>query len=267
MQNTQGPVPDRRPESAEGAEARPTVVLVHGTRMSRAQWDRYPALLPGVDVLSVDLPGHGDRAGEEFTEEAALRTIDDAVARAGVATAPVLVGHSLGGYLAMMWAAEHPRALAALVLVGASAVPAGPLTGLYRGFARLLPVVGPDRMARVVNRLLRALGAERGPGAAPLPDGAGYAALPAAWALVMRRARPELLTGVEAPVVLVNGQLDQMRVHVRRFARACQDPRLVLVPRASHLLPLTHPEQVARVVREVLDGHRSGPAVAPTLEE
>lgn len=220
--------------------------------MSAAQWEPYRTLLPEIDLVTIDLPGHGARVDEAFTREAALSTIDDAVAMASSnGAAPVLAGHSLGGYLSMMWAAQHPGALSSLVLLGATADPRGPLTGVYRGFARVLPAVGEDRMARGANAVMRALGA-RGEHAELLPDGRAYAALPAAWELIITEARPELLTSVGCPVVLVNGQFDQMRLHVRRFAAAARDARVVTIPRASHLMPATHPQQVARVLREAV---------------
>lgn len=227
--------------------------------MSRKQWAPYAVLLRGVELQTVDLPGHGERAGEEFTREAALATVDEAV-RAVRGTGdedpegrvrPVLAGHSLGGYLAAMWAADHPRDLGALVLIGATADPAGPLTGVYRGFARAVPHLDAEKMARRMNLLFRALGA-RGEHAAALPDGAGYAALPAAWRLIIDEAGPDVLREVECPVWLVNGQLDQMRLHVRRFAAACADPHVVTIPRATHLMPATHPDQLAAVLREAV---------------
>lgn len=227
-----------------------TLLLLHGTRMSRAQWEPYRELLPGIEVVTVDLPGHGERVGEEFTRETALETVRAAVEQAG--ERPVLAGHSLGGYLATMWAAEHPDALGALVLVGATADPSGPLTGVYRAFARAVPHLDAERTARRMNALMRRLGAT-GEHAAALPDGAAYAALPAAWDLVMAEASPELLRDIPCPVVLVNGQVDQMRIHVRRFAACAQDPYVFTIPRATHLLPATHPEQLAAVLRRSVE--------------
>lgn len=233
------------------------LILLHGTRMSRRQWGPYQALLPGVELHTVDLPGHGERAGEEFTREAAMATVDDAVraAHRDGDPRPVLAGHSLGGYLAAMWAAEHAQHLRALVLIGATADPGGPLTGLYRGFARILPRLDPEKTARRMNLLFRGLGA-RGEHADLLPDGSGYAALPAAWQLVMDEADPALLSRVDCPVWLVNGQYDQMRIHVRRFAAAAADPHVVTVPRATHLMPATHPDQLAAILRQVVDAVR-----------
>lgn len=229
----------------------PRLVLVHGTRMNAHQWDVYRGLLPGVEIVTPDLPGHGDRVGEEFTREAALATIAEAVGtdrRRPV----VLVGHSLGGYLAMLYAAAHPRAIDRLVLVGATADPASPLTLVYRGFAAVLPHVGPERMARAVNRLMRVLGV-RGEMADALPDGAAYAALPAAWRLVIDECGPGLLTHVGCPVVLVNGQWDQMRIHARRYAAAAPLAQTVTIPRATHLLPSTHVPALLEVLRACVD--------------
>lgn len=233
------------------------LILLHGTRMSQRQWRPYEELLPDLPLVTRDLPGHGERAGEKFTREAALATVDEAVAQARELGEgpPVLAGHSLGGYLGAMWAAQHPHDLGALVLVGASADPAGPLTGLYRGFARALPHLDPERTARWMNVLFRGLGT-KGEHAELLPDGSAYAALPAAWQMVIDDCGPDLLQEVDCPVWLVNGQLDQMRIHARRFAAAARDPHVVTVPRASHLMPATHPEQVAAALRSAVAGAR-----------
>lgn len=240
----------------------PRLVLVHGTRMNGAQWAPYRRRLTGVDISTPDLPGHGVRAHEDFTGEAALATIEEAV-RGAAGRPVVLVGHSLGGYLCTMYAAAHPRDLAGLVLVGATADPAGPLTGLYRGFARLLPHIGAERMASTMNRVMRVLGA-RGEVGESLPDGAAYRALPAAWQLVIEEAGPALLEQVETPLVLVNGQFDQMRLHVRRFAAAAAGPvRTVTIPRATHLLPATHVPQLSAVLEQVVDAvAQAGPSPA-----
>lgn len=226
----------------------PLLVLVHGTRMDHTQWESYPQLLPEAEIVPVDLPGHGLRVGESFTADSAVAVIAEAVAGAGPGQPVVLAGHSLGGYMAQVFAVRHPGALRALVLIGASAEPSGPLTVPYRGFARLLPRVGAHRMARIANRVMRCLGADP----ADLPGPEGYAVLPEAWQAVFEECRAEQLGQVDCPVVLLNGQFDQMRVHARRYAGAARSARVVTVPRASHLLPLTHPEQVAQVLREAV---------------
>lgn len=227
------------------------LVLVHGTRVSRTQWDlpAYEVLRSRFEVVTPDLPGHGARAGQRFTTAAAVQAIATAVESGDPGPPVVLAGHSLGGYMAMAYAAEHPRRLAGLALIGASAVPRGAGAAAYRGFAALVPRVGEERMARLANRVLRALA---GPQvlATALAGGASYEATADAWAAVMADCRPQLLAGLDCPVLLLNGQLDHIGVHARLFAAQCRQPEVVVVPRATHLLPLTHPEAVARALAD-----------------
>lgn len=230
------------------------LILVHGTRFDSRQWSGYAERLPDADVVTVDLPGHGDRVGEPWTDEAAVDVVARAVEATGRADA-VLAGHSLGGYVATTYAQRHPDRIGALVLLGATADPSRhpALRRTYTGFARALTAVGPDRMAVATNAMLRRLGA------APedVPGTAGYAALPAAWAGTMASASAEQLRGLPCPVFLVGGQFDQLRIDARHYASMCADARIRVIPRASHLAPLTHRDEVAAVLREALAAARS----------
>ncbi|MGC5584337.1 alpha/beta fold hydrolase [Ornithinimicrobium sp. W1679] len=227
---------------------RPLLVLVHGSRFSRRQWSGYAAQLPSADVVAVDLPGHGERVGMAFTVGSALDVIDEAVRSGGPGRRVVLAGHSLGGYLASLYAAEHPGTLAGLVLLGATGDPAGRLTGVYTGFAKLLPRVGFERMARLANAVIRALGARP----EDLPDAAAYPVLGDAWDAVVERCGPHVLTTVDCPVTIANGRWDQMRIHAARFAAAAPQARVVVVEGASHLFPLTHRAATVETLRRAL---------------
>ena len=239
------------------------LVLVHGSQLSGAQWSRYSALLgPDVELVVPDLPAHGSRRHEEFTWEGALGVIEEAVEGGDVAVPVVLAGHSLGGYLAMAWASEHPQRLAGLALLGSSAVPAGPGAALYRAIARVEARLGVDRMSRALDRQFDTL--LPGELAAGIKEaGYGFDGIPAAWAGVMGLCRPSMLAEVTAPVLLVNGQLDQLRVDARRFARAARSARwvhVVTVRRGLHVFPLTHPNETAAALWELLTAVRHAPA-------
>lgn len=235
------------------------VVLVHGSQLSAAQWWRYAALLgPDVELAVPDLPAHGSRRDEPFTWERALEVVGEAVDGGDPQVPVVLVGHSLGGYLAMAYAAAHPQRLSGLALLGASAVPAGPGAALYRAIASVEQRLGVDRMSRALDRQFAAL----------LPDelaavikeaGYGFDGIPAAWAGVMGLCRPEMLGEVTCPVLLVNGQLDQLRVDVRRYVRAARSARwvrVVTVRHGLHVFPLTHPHETAAALWEVVTAAR-----------
>jgi len=221
------------------------LVLVHGLRLSSTQWaPQLPLLRDHVDLTLVDLPGHGARAAEEFTLGRCVEVIDEAVRSVPEGVPVVLVGHSLGGYAAMAYAAWRPGTLDGLVLAGASATPTGPGAAVYRGVAALTDRLGPARMTRVNDRVLHRLyPAER---VDPVIAG-GYFFAPtaAAWREVMTHCRPSMLEHVQCPVLLLNGQFDQLRVGARAYLRACPTAREAIIRRAGHLTNLDQPEAFA----------------------
>jgi pimeloyl-ACP methyl ester carboxylesterase len=233
------------------------LVLVHGSRLSSTQWAPQVLLLRDeVGLTLVDLPGHGARAAETFTLARSAEVIEEAVDAVAPGTPVVLVGHSLGGYAAMAYAADHPDTLAGLVLAGASATPTGPGAAVYRGVAALTNRLGPERMTRVNDRVLHRLyPAERIDPV--IAGGYFFAPTPAAWREVMTRCRPSMLAHVRYPVLLLNGQFDQFRIGTRAFLRACPRARTEIVRRAGHLSNLDQPEAFAdallRFTRRVAD--------------
>ncbi len=96
-----------------------TVVLLHGYLESLDVWDGFTELLaPQVRVVAVDLPGHGisEVKGEVHTMEFMADTVHAAMEALGVGRA-VVVGHSMGGYVALEMLRKYPETLAGLVLL------------------------------------------------------------------------------------------------------------------------------------------------------
>lgn len=232
---------------------RTRVILVHGSRLASSQWaPQLPLLGSSVEVVLVDLPGHGTRGGEAFTLRRCIEVIDEAVAGASREQKVVLVGHSLGGYAAMAYAAERGSRLDGLVLAGCSTTPTGVGAAIYRRVAALTDRIGPDRMTRLNDRVLRRLyPSER---IEPVIAG-GYWFEPtaAAWSEVMTHCRPSMLSGLTCPVLLLNGQFDQFRLGTRAFVKACPQARVQIIPKATHLACLDQPEAFARAVLDVVD--------------
>lgn len=236
------------------------LVLVHGTQLSAAQWHGYAARLgPAVEVVTPDLPAHGTRRDEEFTWEGALAVIDEAVRSAPPRRPVVLGGHSLGGYLAMAWAARHPDALAGLVPMGSCAIPRGPGAAAYRLWGRLAQRLGPERMTTVMDRQFDRFVPDAEHVLAMRQAGYTVAGMGPSWQGVMTEIRPELLGDVSCPIWFVNGQFDQLRINAKAFAGAARrSPRVtvVMIPRAPHIFPMTHPTETTNVLARALSaGH------------
>ena len=95
------------------------VVLLHGYLESMLVWDDFVPLLTrgGVRVVTLDLPGHGisEVKGEVHTMDYLARVVYDAMQVLGIERA-VVVGHSMGGYVALAFAEAFPQACDGLVL-------------------------------------------------------------------------------------------------------------------------------------------------------
>ncbi|MFZ1288122.1 MAG: alpha/beta hydrolase [Candidatus Phosphoribacter sp.] len=263
---------------------RTRLVLVHGSRVSGVQWAAHRRWLePEFEVLTPDLPGHGN--DEPFTMAGALEAVAAAVESVGPAVdgsgaeepadgdstaigePVVLVGHSLGGYVAMEYAAAYPNRLAGLVTIGAAAQPRGPGAAAYRALAVITDRAGRERMTRFNDRALARMAAPE-VFAAIHADGYWFDGVRPSWEAVMAGGRPELLRGVSCPVLIVRGQFDQLGLDARRYAAAAPNARIVTVRGASHLLPLTRPWQTSAIIaafaRAVAGDERSN-AVRGTL--
>jgi pimeloyl-ACP methyl ester carboxylesterase len=105
------------------AGAGPALVLLHGIGDSSATWeDVIPALARNHLVIAPDLLGHGlsDRPRADYSVAGYANGLRDLLGVLGISRATV-VGHSLGGAVAMQFAYQFPERTERLVLVCPSA--------------------------------------------------------------------------------------------------------------------------------------------------
>jgi pimeloyl-ACP methyl ester carboxylesterase len=130
-----------------------TWVLIRGLSREAAHWGRFlpifRAALPDVNVVTVDLPGVGQRLAEPWP-----RTIGEAMesTRALVPSGgrTFVLGVSLGGMVTMEWAGRHPGELAGIV-VGASS--AGNVAPFWKRFSPgILPRIAVAGLRGVAAR-------------------------------------------------------------------------------------------------------------------
>jgi pimeloyl-ACP methyl ester carboxylesterase len=98
----------------------PPLVLLHGLATDRHIWDQVvPDLARSRQVAAVDLPGFGESesTGDGYDLDVVANRIARGLAAHGVRGPFDLVGHSLGGGVALTLAAARPRTVRRLVLV------------------------------------------------------------------------------------------------------------------------------------------------------
>ena len=132
--------------------AGPVVVLVHGLAGTMETWDRViEDLSSRCTVVAMDLPGHGRSAAPagDYSLEAYASCVRDLLDALGHRAATV-VGHSLGGGVAMQFAHDYPERCERLVLVSSGGLGADVSIALR---AAALP--GSERVvALIANRYL-----------------------------------------------------------------------------------------------------------------
>jgi len=101
-----------------GKPNRPGLVLVHGGAANAYWWSHIAPLFPDYCVVAIDLSGHGksgrrDKYPRELWAREVLAVADDA----GIDGAPIVVGHSMGGFVTIMAAAEYGDRIAGAVIL------------------------------------------------------------------------------------------------------------------------------------------------------
>jgi pimeloyl-[acyl-carrier protein] methyl ester esterase len=232
----------------------PDLVLVHGWGMHGGIWDGVRDTLSASHRLHVvDLPGYGASTNvEPYT----LDTLAPLLAR-GVPDRVRVCGWSLGGQLALKWAAAFPQQVSQLVLVGATPCftrrPdwdhglsrevfdsfAGDLASNYEAtlkrFLSLQARSGEDAR-QVMTELRRALFARGRPDLAALRGGLN---------ILLQADLRNLVPEVRQPTLLIHGDYDTLvPVGAARWMAAhLPQGRLDEVRGAAHAPFLSHREK------------------------
>ena len=103
----------------EGTASRPTPLLIHGARAHRGWWSAVVAELRSASLgaIALDLSGNGESGWRQSYSAELWAAEAVAVAEREIGAPAVLVGHSMGGQVALAAAAEHPETVGAVVLL------------------------------------------------------------------------------------------------------------------------------------------------------
>ncbi|MCY4369797.1 MAG: alpha/beta hydrolase [bacterium] len=232
---------------------KPLIVFVHGAGLDKTSWQLQTRYFShhGFSVMAVDLPGH---AGSEGSPHPSVESYAGWVARLVEAAGydgVHLVGHSMGGLIALETAARHPAIASTLTMVGgAAAIPVHPalLAAAENG-----EHIAYELLASWSHGRRSHLGGHQTPGIWMM----------GATIRLWERSRPGVLatdlhacndytSGAEAAAavrcrsLLISGSLDVMTPHqaAEPLRRNLGDVREVLIEGAGHAMMTEHPDPV-----------------------
>lgn len=258
----------------------PPLVLVHGIGDSSATWETvFPALARRHLVIAPDLLGHGysDKPRADYSVAAYANGVRDLLGVLGLGRV-TLVGHSLGGGVAMQFAYQYPDRVERLVLVdsggaGMEVTPllrAASLPGAQVAMS-LLRLPGVRLQVGLATEVLRVLGGDHGVDAREilrvvdaLPDATARSAFLRTLRAVVDW-RGQVVTMLDRcyltrgmPTLLVWGARDAVVpvAHAHRAHRAMPGSRLEIFDDAGHFPFHTDPSRFVRLVDEFVSSTR-----------
>lgn len=224
---------------------------MHGIRLGRDIWTPHARqLAPAYHVVTVDLPGHGVLAHVDFSEHTVRGVLDEVIERV-CQSPPLIVGYSLGGYIAMEYASQRPEHTAALALAGCAMDYDGWQRWPYEMSARLSQMTPPPLLDLFAHLSLRLV--------LPKPLAESVEAIPfnrdtfRRTAAVARRNKrfSEAIATYRKPVLFIQGEYDFVfRLDERRFLSTLPQAHVRVIRRADHTAPLRKPKEFTSIVAD-----------------
>lgn len=255
----------------EWSEQGVPLLLLHGFGNEAHIWDDFaPEVAPYYRTLALDHRGHGDSAWDpegRYDHDTMVEDVERVTQALGIERL-VVIGHSLGGRIATLFAGRHPERMAGLVLVdiGPELDPRGisrirtevessrePVFASVDEYARLLSLHYPAAQPSALGRMARHGVRQREDGRFvlqmdPALRGAGFSPPPEEAAERERRLGAEqwdALRRVSCPTLVVRGAASDVfspEVADRMTEEALAKGVLAIVPRAGHSVMTDNPE-------------------------
>ena len=220
------------------------VVLLHGYLESMFVWDDFvPLLYKRVRVVTLDLPGHGisEVRGECHSMEYLADVVRDALQALGIARC-TLVGHSMGGYVALAFCERHPEVRA----------------GKKEQLARVAPGAGfaadnRQRMADAIADLTEQVYLTEDDGIVALLNG-----------MIARPDRNEMLRRSPVRQLFVFGRKDEYipAAVAEQLAAAHPQAQVVWLADSGHMGFLEEPEAAAEALLRFVGAEPDGQTAA-----
>jgi len=249
------------------------VVLIHGNPGSCHDWSRlYGSISSRYRAVAFDRPGHGhsERPNHRpITVEVQAEMLHAALTQFRIER-PIVVGHSWGGSLALVYALMFPDEISGVVLLAPAAyesddgvsflskLPGWPVIGDILNFL-FTPLLGPWLVRTDIAKAF-----------APDPVPKHYLRhVLAEWTLpkkvkwysvddaLLNESLPKFADRypeINAPVVIVTGDADQIvpaAQNAERLHQALPRSQFNLLPKTGHQIPFTRPDAVLAAIDHI----------------
>jgi 3-oxoadipate enol-lactonase len=249
-------------QSGDGPE---TIVFAHGCLLSCRMFDGIVAALKErFRCVTFDFRGQGQSAIPASGYDMDSLAEDTAALIRLLGCAPChFLGFSMGGFVGMRLAVEHPELLHSLILAGTSASPE-PHAFRYRMLCWLAWLFGPRAVTRWVMPVQfgqaflndpqraeeRQLWYER------MATNDRLGSVRAAGGVIDRPDYSSLVSRVRVPTLIVAGEADRATppAEAEKLHTLIAGSRLELIPGAGHAVPIEEPAAVSELVNQFLVG-------------
>jgi pimeloyl-ACP methyl ester carboxylesterase len=250
------------------------IVLAHGGAAHARWWDHIaPLLATGRRVVALDLSGHGDSGRRDaYTLDLWAGEVLAVAAEAGIAGPPTVVGHSMGGFVALRAAGLYGARLAGVVAIDSPVRDITPEERAARdqrafGPLRVYPTAGemiarfhpiPDQpgLPYIVDHIART-------SIRPVDGGWSWKFDPRIFA--RQPLSPDLLTRLDCRVALFRAEHGILSAQMSEvmYDRLGRLAPVIEIPAAGHHVMLDQPLAVVTGVRTLLsDWDHSLPSTA-----
>ncbi|RRB02300.1 alpha/beta fold hydrolase [Larkinella rosea] len=237
--------------------AKPTLVLIHGHGVDASIWNQvYDDLASDYSVVKPDLSTQSSHETIEAYAEDLFSLLQSAQLQSCV-----LIGHSMGGYIVLAIAEQHPDLVSGLVLLNSTAFAddeakkqsrqkavesleeqgAGPFIGqtVPKMFGEDFSKNHSQEVAQYVERFSH------------LPAKALSAGMKA---MASRPDRTHVLKDASFPVLIIAGQQDQLVPFAKsqELAAAVPNAQTVVLEKAGHLGVIEQPDTVLKAIRNFI---------------
>jgi cation diffusion facilitator CzcD-associated flavoprotein CzcO/alpha-beta hydrolase superfamily lysophospholipase len=255
----------------------PPIVMIHGLagQMRNFSYALLDRLATDHRVILIDRPGSGYSApGAAANVRAQAAQVARFIAALGLEK-PLVVGHSLGGAVALALALDHPGAVGGLALIAPLTQPQDSVPAAFERLAIASPAAR-KAVAWTLAVPAALLAGEKGTAAAFAPEpvpadfairgGGALVARPGAFQaaaadlVAANDDLPEMVArypGLSLPVAILYGRDDRVldpAVHGRRLAEALPAATLTLID-GGHMVPVTRPDETAAWIRAQVTRH------------